>query len=110
MASTLKRVKLQGVGTTATALTTDTETGPAVGKVWNIPRLYLCNITASQVVVTVAHRTGTTDTRVLLSKTLAANDTLILEHVVLLNGDSLLVVSGTATSLDAFGSVLEEDA
>lgn len=110
MASTLKRLKVQGVGTSAVQLTTGTETGPASEKVWNVPRLYLCNITSSSITVTVTHKTGATSTNLVKSKTLSANDTLILENIVLLNGDSVEVLSNTATSLDSYGSVMEEDA
>lgn len=110
MAATIKRAKLQNVGTVATDLTTGTETGPAASKVWNIPRLYVVNITASAVNVTVTHVTGATSTNLVKSKSLAANDTMILENITLVNGDKIQVLSGTATSLDVFGSIIEEDA
>lgn len=110
MAATLKRLKVQNVGTAATDLTTGTETGPAAAKVWNIPRLYITNITSSAVNVTVGHVTSTTTTNLVKSKSLAANDTLILENITLINGDKIQVTSSAATSLDVFGSVMEEDA
>lgn len=109
MASTLKRVKLQSIGTTPTALTTGTETTPGASKVWNIQRLYITNITASAVTVTLTHTTSAVNTNIIKGKSLAANDTVIIENIALLNGDTLILTSGTATSLDTFGSIVEED-
>ena len=110
MASTLKRAKLQAVGTVATQLTTGTETTPAMGKVWNIPRLYVCNKTASDVTAHVSHQTAATNTYLCYNRTIKAYDTQLFENLVLLNGDSVYVTSSAATSLDVFGSILEEDA
>lgn len=106
---------LRGVGTTATAMTTGSETGPAAGKVWNIPRLYITNVTAGAILATVEHRyLGPTDTSICEGFPLAAKGdqaaTLILENIVLVNGDSIMITSGTAASIDAYCSVLEEDA
>lgn len=109
MASTLKRLKLQSVGTGATTLTTGTETSPGASKVWNIQRLYITNITASAVNITLTHTTSAVNTNIIKGKSLAANDTVIVENIVMVNGDTLILTSGTATSLDAFGSISEED-
>jgi hypothetical protein len=110
MAGTLKRAKLQSVGTSATALTTGTETGPASGKVWNIPRLYVANRTAADVTAHVSHKTSATDTYLCWTRTVKAYDTQLFEHLVLLAGDSITITSSAASSLDVFGSILEEDA
>lgn len=110
MAATLKRLRLSGVGTTATSLTTGSETGPGASKVWNLPRLYLCNTTGSAITVDVALVVSATSYYLVKDKSLAANDTLILENITLINGDAVQVASDTAASLDAYASVMEEDA
>jgi hypothetical protein len=110
MAGTLKRLKVQSVATGGTDLTTGTETGPPATKVWNIPRLYICNRTTAIVKIDVAHKTGATATYLASQRDLAGNDTIILENIVLLNGDLVNVLAGTATAVDVFGSIIEEDA
>jgi hypothetical protein len=114
MAATLKRLKVQNVGISLTDLTTGTETGPAVSKVWNIPRLYITNIHASATpTVTVTHVTSAVSTNLppfTLGVRRSSTGAYILENIVLLNGDKLQIVSDVAASLDVFGSIMEEDA
>jgi hypothetical protein len=109
MASTIRRVRLKEVGVTPTAVTTGSLDSPASGKVWNIPRLYLCNVTAGTISVSLDLYVSATAYHLVKLYALAPYGSLILENIALVNGDNLRVTSSAATSLDAYGSVIEED-
>lgn len=52
--STLKRF----MTISATTLTTGSEITPPDGKVWNVPRLYVCNVGDSENIITVLPSTS----------------------------------------------------
>lgn len=103
--STLKRFATQS----ATTLTTGYETTPPDGKVWNVPRLYVCNTDGSEAVVSVSLKSGSTETFLVKDYTLEGNDTLVLENIVLLPGDNLVVDAGGPYTIHVYGSIIEED-
>lgn len=103
--STLKRL----FATSATTLGTGAETTPPAGKVWNIPRLYICNTSNSDDLISVTINTGADTVYLVNNATLAAHDTLILENVVLIPGDTIAVNSGGPYMIHCYGAVIEED-
>lgn len=112
--ATLKRLKYVNIGTSSVTLTLDGTpggtNGPAASIVWNIPRLYLTNVTAGIVKVTVTHSTGATPCRLAFTRPVAIGDALVLENIVMLTGDYITVVADTVSGIDAFGSIDEEAA
>lgn len=104
--STLKRL----FATSATTLSTGFEITPPVGKVWNVPRLYICNISDAPATVAVSHKSSSTEVFLIKDHPLDARDTLILENIALVSGDTIVVSSDAPYSINCYGAIIEEDA
>jgi len=102
------RVLTAGIGTTATTVSA---TVPA-GKTHTVHGLSLANVTASSVSVTVTISDGTTTISIVKSISIPAGDTLSVMGMEfkhnLAPGDSVQVVSDTASSVDSMYSYLEQ--
>lgn len=103
---TLKRFATQS----ATTLTTGSETTPSAGKVWNVPRLYVCNASDTDDTVSVILKSGPNSVYLIKDATLAAHDTMILENIALVHGDMIEVASGGPYTIHCYGAIIEEDA
>ena len=108
MASNFLRKTSRNVGTSPTVVGTYTVAAAtqttAIG-------LSLANVAATAILATVTHSDGTNTTNLIKSAPIPVGGTLVIiggdQKLVMQTGDSISVTSNTATSIDAFMSVLE---
>jgi hypothetical protein len=107
MASSFKNSTVRAIGTSTTAVGSAVPGGVEV----TIIGLSLSNITALQVMATIAMSDGTNVTNIVKDVPIPANSSLIAiggdQKVVLMVGDRIVVTSDTASSVDVIMSFLE---
>lgn len=105
-----KNFQTRNVGTSETAV----HTTPSSGLCHIVLGMTICNITSSSVNVDAYVKNGANLTRFLKAFPLPAGETICPEGMlgkqILLNGDSLCVLSSLASSLDVNVSVYEDNA
>lgn len=103
-----KNFQTRDIGTSETAVTTT----PSAGYSQVVLGMTICNISASPVSVDAYVKNGANLTRFLKGFPLPVGEAVVpqgmLGKQVLLNGDTICVLSDTATSLDVNVSVTED--
>lgn len=99
MADTLKTIYKGTLGTASTTLYTVPASTTAI-----IKEIILCNKTASAATATITFDSW----NIVAAKSIAANDTLVIElHSILETGKILAGLAGTASAIDCFISGIE---
>ena len=108
MANTFKRYASRGIGTSAVTVGSYTV---GASTQTTLIGLTVANTTASAIAVDVQHSDGVNDTYIIKDAPVPAGSSLVVvggdQKVVMETGDSIKVTSDTATSADAYMSLLE---
>lgn len=108
MANTFKRYASRDVGTSAVTIGSYTV---GASTQTTLIGLTVANTTASVIAVDVQHNDGANDTYIVKDAPVPAGSSLVVvggdQKVVMETGDSIKVTSDTATSADAYMSLLE---
>lgn len=108
MANTFKRYASRSIGTSAVTVGSYTV---GASTQTTLIGLTVANTTASVITVDVQHNDGTNDTYIVKAAPVPSGSSIVVvggdQKVVMETGDSIKVTSNTATSADAFMSLLE---
>ena len=110
MASNFSRKTSRNIGTSATTVGSYTV---GSGKATTIIGLSLSNVSINNVTISVTHFDGTNTTYLVKNAPIPVGGSLVIvggdQKVVLLPNDYIQVVSSSASSVDAYMSILEVD-
>jgi hypothetical protein len=108
MANTFKRYASRNVGTSAVTIGSYTV---GASTQTTLIGLTVANTTASVIAVDVQHNDATNDTYIVKGAPVPAGSSIVIvggdQKIVMETGDSIKVTSDTATSADAYMSLLE---